>query len=121
MGAVFSAAKGADVGLYMDDTPSFCHTSGFCFKRKQRPMCARPEAMVSARIPLKHRDYCAHLLIDYQVCRYKHVPLMYRCAHAKHAYLECEHTDYVLRMMEYERERRLRMRENRIRKSTCKG
>ncbi|VVC92840.1 unnamed protein product [Leptidea sinapis] len=70
--------------------------------------------LVSAKIPPQHRDYCAHHLLEYQVCRYKNMPLLYKCAHEKHDYLNCEHQDYVVRMKEFERERRLRIRENRL-------
>lgn len=56
-------------------------------------MVAREEELISARIPPERRDYCAHKLLDYQVCRYKNMPMLYKCAHEKHDYLNCEHQE----------------------------
>ncbi|XP_072941075.1 NADH dehydrogenase [ubiquinone] 1 beta subcomplex subunit 7 [Epargyreus clarus] len=103
-----------NVDLHMDDKPTFGVQDGFTFERKQREMIAREEDLISARIPIKHRDYCAHHLLEYQVCRYKNMPMVYKCAHEKHNYLNCEHDDYIIRMKEFERERRLRLREKRL-------
>lgn len=58
-------------------------------------MIAKEEELISARIPPKFRDYCAHHLLDYTVCRYKNMPMLYKCAHEKHAYLNCEHEEWV--------------------------
>ncbi|XP_064094191.1 NADH dehydrogenase [ubiquinone] 1 beta subcomplex subunit 7-like [Macrobrachium nipponense] len=80
---------------------------GFPEGRKERAMVATVEEMDSAKIPLENRDYCAHLLIKHMACRQKVWPLAYKCAHEKHEYLNCEYDDYVLRMKEFERERRL--------------
>ncbi|XP_068205824.1 NADH dehydrogenase [ubiquinone] 1 beta subcomplex subunit 7 isoform X2 [Palaemon carinicauda] len=72
-----------------------------------RVMIATKEEMDSAKIPLENRDYCAHILIKHMACRDKVWPLTYKCAHEKHEYLNCQYDDYVLRMKEHERERRL--------------
>ncbi|XP_034824941.1 NADH dehydrogenase [ubiquinone] 1 beta subcomplex subunit 7 [Maniola hyperantus] len=114
MGQILGSFNARNVDLYMDDKPTFEPQEGFDFDRKQREMIAKEEDLISARIPPKFRDYCAHYLLDYQVCRYQKMPMLYKCAHEKHAYLNCEHEDYVLRMKEFERERRLRLRENRL-------
>ncbi|XP_045764212.1 NADH dehydrogenase [ubiquinone] 1 beta subcomplex subunit 7 [Maniola jurtina] len=114
MGQILGSFNARNVDLYMNDKPTFEHQEGFEFDRKQREMIAKEEDLISARIPPKFRDYCAHYLLDYQVCRYQKMPMLYKCAHEKHAYLNCEHEDYVLRMKEFERERRLRLRENRL-------
>lgn len=53
-------------------------------------MVAKEEDLISARIPPEKRDYCAHYLLDYHVCRYKNMPMIYKCAHERHAYLNCE-------------------------------
>lgn len=53
-------------------------------------MIATEAEMISAKLPLEDRSYCAHLLIDYRVCRTKHWPLAYKCHHEKHAYETCE-------------------------------
>lgn len=51
-----------------------------------------------------------YLLLKYNACRRDVFPLLYKCAHDKHVYEACEHEDFVLRMKEYERERRLLVR-----------
>lgn len=98
----------------MNQEPTFAGDKGFSFKRKQRRSTANKDDLISAKIPPKFRDYCADKLLVYQVCRYKHWPIVINCAHEKHAYLTCEMEDYVIRMKEFERERRLREREIRI-------
>ncbi|GBP26255.1 NADH dehydrogenase 1 beta subcomplex subunit 7 [Eumeta japonica] len=119
MGAILGTAKTRDIGLNMDDEPTFDPNVGFSAPRKERVMIAKEEDLISARIPLKYRDYCAHLLLDYHKCRFKEAPWMLKCAHEKHAYLNCQHEDYIIRMKEFERERRLRIREKRIAKAGC--
>ncbi|XP_017074484.1 NADH dehydrogenase [ubiquinone] 1 beta subcomplex subunit 7 [Drosophila eugracilis] len=85
--------------------------------RKERVMIATQEEMESAKLPLDARDYCAHLAIAYQACRTDTFPFVYKCAHQKHEYLTCEYEDYVLRMKEFERERRLLERQKRLNKA----
>lgn len=58
-------------------------------------MVAKEEDLISAKIPPQYRDYCSHRLLDYQVCRYKNMPLLYKCAHEKHHYLQCEQQEWV--------------------------
>ncbi|XP_049866000.1 NADH dehydrogenase [ubiquinone] 1 beta subcomplex subunit 7-like [Pectinophora gossypiella] len=114
MGQIAGTLTTRHLDLHQDDKPTFDPQVGFDFERKQRVMIAKDDDLVSARIPPEKRDYCAHYLLDYQVCRYKNMPMLYKCAHERHNYLNCEHQDYVLRMKEFERERRLRIRENRL-------
>lgn len=102
--------------LKMNQNPTFDVNKGFTYKRKQRPVTTSPDQLSSAKIPQKFRDYCADKLLVYQVCRYKHFPVIINCAHEKHDYLTCEMKDYVIRMKEFERERRLRERERRLKK-----
>nr|CAI5868180.1 unnamed protein product [Callosobruchus analis] len=78
---------------------------------KKEVMIATEEEMRSAMIPLEDRDYCAHHLLKYRGCRKEYWPWVYKCHHEKHAYLNCKYDDFVIRMKEYERERRLRVRE----------
>ncbi|XP_075991232.1 NADH dehydrogenase [ubiquinone] 1 beta subcomplex subunit 7-like [Anticarsia gemmatalis] len=122
MGQMLGTWPTKEINLEMNDTPTFPPTKGFTFKRGERVMEACQEDLMSAKIPIQFRDYCAHYLLDYQICRYKYMPFVVRCAHEKHAYLECEHQDYLLRMKEFERERRLRERELRVQKKAkeCK-
>ncbi|XP_045474736.1 NADH dehydrogenase [ubiquinone] 1 beta subcomplex subunit 7 [Harmonia axyridis] len=99
--------KNPDVVPDPTKEPSFDPQLGFENKRKERVMIATEEEMISAKVPLKRRDYCTHLLIDFYTCRRNNWPLVYKCAHEKHEYLNCQYEDYVIRMKEYERERRL--------------
>ncbi|XP_055678264.1 NADH dehydrogenase [ubiquinone] 1 beta subcomplex subunit 7 [Lutzomyia longipalpis] len=116
---------GNQVGLYItkpdttpnpNNDPSFDPNLGFKNGRKERVMVATAAEMESAKLTAEERDYCAHVLLNYRACRREEWPWVYRCHHEKHAYLTCEYEDYVLRMKEYERERRLLERKKRIEK-----
>lgn len=115
MGQIAGTAMTRHLDLKMDDEPTFKPDIGFSVPRKVRE---KPKAtavqLSSARIPPQFRDYCADELLEYQVCRYKVFPFVYKCHHERHTYLCCEQKDYVLRMKEFERERRLRERELRL-------
>lgn len=110
MGTLFTL----NVDLKQNDIPTFKHDAGFEYTRKRREYDACDLHLYSARIPPKYRDYCVDWLLDYQTCRYKNWPFVFKCHHEKHVYLNCEQKDYVLRMQEFERERRLREREIRL-------
>ncbi|KAJ8920021.1 hypothetical protein NQ315_011671 [Exocentrus adspersus] len=92
------------------EEPTFDPQLGFPKERKERVMIATEEEMRSAKLPLEDRDYCAHLLINFLACRKDNWPWVVKCEHEKHEYLNCRHDDYVIRMKEYERERRLRVK-----------
>ncbi|KAG4071425.1 hypothetical protein HA402_011579 [Bradysia odoriphaga] len=94
--------------------PSYDPNFGFPSGRKERVMIATQAEMESAKIPIQDRDYCAHKLIEYRACRADVFPFVYKCHHEKHDYLNCEYDDYILRMKEFEREKRLFERQNRI-------
>uniref|UniRef100_A0A182NH91 NADH dehydrogenase [ubiquinone] 1 beta subcomplex subunit 7 n=1 Tax=Anopheles dirus TaxID=7168 RepID=A0A182NH91_9DIPT len=96
--------------------PSFDPNLGFPNGRKERVMIATEEEMEAAKLPLEARDYCAHKLIQYRACRSDVWPWAYKCAHEKHEYLNCEYDDYILRLKEYEREKRLLQRKLKIEK-----
>ncbi|KAK3864147.1 hypothetical protein Pcinc_030135 [Petrolisthes cinctipes] len=108
MGQVMSEYIG-DPATRPDYTKSatFDPLYGFSEGRKERVMIATVEEMQSADLPQDSRDYCAHLAIEHRACRQNVWPLAYKCAHEKHQYLNCQYEDFVLRMKEYERERRL--------------
>lgn len=74
-------------------------------------MVATEAEMDSAKLQPPDRDYCAHHFITLKACFDKNMPLVWRCKHEKHAFHECEFNDMVLRMKEWERERRLNERE----------
>uniref|UniRef100_A0A1B0A087 NADH dehydrogenase [ubiquinone] 1 beta subcomplex subunit 7 n=1 Tax=Glossina pallidipes TaxID=7398 RepID=A0A1B0A087_GLOPL len=82
--------------------------------RKVRVSNVTKEEMVSAKLPLEDRDYCADVLLKYRACRTRVFPFLYKCHHERHEYMTCEYEDYVLRMKEFERERRLLERQKRI-------
>ncbi|KAJ3613945.1 hypothetical protein NHX12_017523 [Muraenolepis orangiensis] len=83
-------------------------------ERKEREMVATQEQMCAARLPLEQRDYCAHHLLRFMKCKRDHWPNLLACSNQKHDWDLCEHQDYVMRMKEYERERRLQLRKKRI-------
>lgn len=49
--------------------------------------------MVSAKLLLEERDYCAHKLIEYKACRADVWPWAYRCAPEKHEYSNCQYEE----------------------------
>lgn len=103
-----------------DVVPTFDPLEGFPNGRKKRVMIATREEMESAKMPLEDRDYCAHKLLKFYSCRYDNFPFVYKCHHEKHDYLTCEYEDYVLRMKEYERERRMLKRRQRKERNEAK-
>ncbi|XP_067930129.1 NADH dehydrogenase [ubiquinone] 1 beta subcomplex subunit 7-like [Watersipora subatra] len=92
--------------------PTFDPLLGFENGRKPREMVATHEEMEAANVPHRYRDYCAHLYIDILKCRKQNAPWFRACNHEKHAYDKCEYEDWVLRMKEYEREKRLIRKRN---------
>jgi len=76
-------------------------------------MIATEEEMIHAMVPLKYRDYCAHYYINYMKCKRDNgkFNLLQPCDHERHEWEECQYEDFLMRMKEYERERRLLQRE----------
>lgn len=56
-------------------------------------MIATEAEMVSAKLLLEERDYCAHKLIEYKACRADVWPWAYRCAPEKHEYSNCQYEE----------------------------
>lgn len=56
-------------------------------------MVATKEEMISAKIPLEDRDYCAHKLIQYKACRADVWPWAYKCTPEKHEYVHCQYEE----------------------------
>ncbi|KAG7197594.1 hypothetical protein KM043_016910 [Ampulex compressa] len=96
-----------DVIPKAEQPPTFDPMLGFPNGRKERVMIATEQEMIAAKVPLDKRDYCAHIYLELLGCQRKEYPITYKCAHVKHKYDQCEYEDYVLRMKEFERERRL--------------
>ncbi|KAJ8040932.1 NADH dehydrogenase [ubiquinone] 1 beta subcomplex subunit 7 [Holothuria leucospilota] len=109
MGHMWSAyVTHSDTAPDMNNIPTFDPLYGFPDGRKEREMIATQEEMNAAMLPLDRRDYCAHLYIKYLACKQENpLGVHIKCKHEKHEYDLCEYEDYVLRMKEYERERRL--------------
>ncbi|KAG8431837.1 hypothetical protein GDO86_019780 [Hymenochirus boettgeri] len=74
-------------------------------------MVASQEEMNLAQLPLQQRDYCAHHLIKLMKCKRDMWPNFLACKHERHDWDLCQHEDYVQRMKQYERERRLLVRQ----------
>uniref|UniRef100_K4FY48 NADH dehydrogenase [ubiquinone] 1 beta subcomplex subunit 7 n=1 Tax=Callorhinchus milii TaxID=7868 RepID=K4FY48_CALMI len=96
-----------------NNLPTFDPHLGFP-ERKERVMVASQQEMDDARIPLEQRDYCAHHLIMLLKCKRDNWPNFLACSHENHEWDSCQHQDYVMRMKEYERERRLLMRKKKL-------
>lgn len=60
------------------------------------------------------RDYCVHLKTAFDMCVEERLPFVRRCKMFQHAYFDCQYDVKIARMKEYERERRLNLREKRI-------
>ncbi|XP_066252506.1 NADH dehydrogenase [ubiquinone] 1 beta subcomplex subunit 7 [Euwallacea similis] len=93
-----------------EEEPTFDPLLGFPNGRKIREPPVSEAELISARIDLDSRGYCSDKLIEFHTCRAKNYPFVVNCAHEKHAYLTCRHEDFIIRMKEYERERRLRVK-----------
>ncbi|XP_058513779.1 NADH dehydrogenase [ubiquinone] 1 beta subcomplex subunit 7 [Ochotona princeps] len=92
--------------------PTFPPDYGFP-ERREREMVATQQQMSDAQLTLEQRDYCAHYLIRLLKCKRDSFPNFLACKHEQHDWDYCEHLDYVKRMKEFERERRLLQRKKR--------
>ncbi|KAK5866262.1 hypothetical protein PBY51_020468 [Eleginops maclovinus] len=98
-----------------DPTKKYEFEPQFGFEeREAREMVASQEHMNLAQLPLEQRDYCAQHLLKLMKCKRDNWPNFLACKHERHDWDYCEHQDYVMRMKEYERERRLQLRKKRI-------
>ncbi|KAJ9077749.1 hypothetical protein DSO57_1021096 [Entomophthora muscae] len=62
--------------------------------------------MKDARIPLQWRDYCAHLLIPLNKCRYDNYYLPWHCKVERHEYEKCQYDDFQRRKRVFEKRKR---------------
>ncbi|CAK9831897.1 NADH dehydrogenase [ubiquinone] 1 beta subcomplex subunit 7 [Anthophora retusa] len=97
----------------LDGVPHFDTHYGFSGERKKREVPVSKEVMIAAKIPRVKRDYCVNFLIDLLACQRKKFPYTQNCRTELHKFDQCQYDDFVLRMKEYERERRLLAREYR--------
>ncbi|KAH7971457.1 hypothetical protein HPB49_024302 [Dermacentor silvarum] len=96
--------------------PKYDRMLGFPNGRKPREMVATDAEMESAKVPPEYRNFCAHKLIELRACMKHRFPFVTTCGHEKHEYASCMYDDYMIRYKEYERERRLKAREERLSK-----
>ncbi|XP_034960699.2 NADH dehydrogenase [ubiquinone] 1 beta subcomplex subunit 7 [Zootoca vivipara] len=101
--------------------PTFDPHYGFREERKERVMIATQQQMNDAQLPLDLRDYCAHYFLKLAKCKRDKFPNIFGCKHERHDWDYCEHLDYVMRMKEFERERRLLARKKRIEQKAKKA
>jgi NADH dehydrogenase (ubiquinone) 1 beta subcomplex subunit 7 len=114
MGNMYTAyIKSPDTTPNHKAPPTFDPLYGFPHGRQERKMQVTEEEMEAAGLIGEERDYCAHLLIDFFKCRKQKFPYVAACKHEKHVWESCQYEDFVLRMKEYERERRLLERRKR--------
>ncbi|GMT26509.1 hypothetical protein PFISCL1PPCAC_17806, partial [Pristionchus fissidentatus] len=94
-----------------DRPPTFDPQYGFEGKRKPREMKATWEEMDQYNLKPGQRDYCAHLLMPLMKCQTENAPFAgHACDGARAAWDKCEYDDYIMRIKEFERERRLLQR-----------
>ncbi|XP_040437321.1 NADH dehydrogenase [ubiquinone] 1 beta subcomplex subunit 7 [Falco naumanni] len=94
--------------------PTFPPTLGLP-ERRPRAMVATAQQLAAGQVPLEQRDFCAHHLLRLLRCQRDAFPVPWKCRGLRHAWDACQHHDYVMRMKEFERERRLLRRQQRIR------
>jgi len=70
---------------------------------KREPKISIDELRKEA-VPQAYRDYCAHLLVPLNRCRYDNLFLPTRCQHERHIYEQCMYEDYLYRLEERKRE-----------------
>uniref|UniRef100_A0A8C0UN48 NADH dehydrogenase [ubiquinone] 1 beta subcomplex subunit 7 n=1 Tax=Cyanistes caeruleus TaxID=156563 RepID=A0A8C0UN48_CYACU len=92
-----------------------CHTVTAPGGRGQSGEGQEPGGLAQGRVPLEQRDFCGHHLLRLLRCHRDNFPVPWGCHALHHAWDSCQHHDYVTRMKEFERERRLRQRQKRIR------
>jgi len=122
MGAYYSHALNPIRGAYTEhevtpvtnSKPTFDPQLGFEYQRKPLEKKWTDEEMEAIRAPPNKRDYCAHLMIPMAKCRKENFPFIYKCKPEVHDYHHCQDEMQHLRVMEWERERRLRIRQKKI-------
>jgi len=65
-----------------------------------REMKVTLEELEKYQIAPHHRDYCAHLLIPLNKCRYENYYMPFKCVDERHAYEKCQYDEYLIRVQE---------------------
>jgi len=123
-GSDFVISRSATTPGYKDGTYVADPNYGFDEQGKQRKERVPPMTQAelsSANVEHKFRDHCAHKFVALQKCNKDHVPWPWPCRHARHEYEECQYEEYLIRMKEYERERRLLHRKQRKEKAAARA
>uniref|UniRef100_A0A914I9Y8 NADH dehydrogenase [ubiquinone] 1 beta subcomplex subunit 7 n=1 Tax=Globodera rostochiensis TaxID=31243 RepID=A0A914I9Y8_GLORO len=95
----------------IDRPPTFDPLYGFPKGRKPREMQISWEELEALKFPIGARDYCAHKAVAWRKCCWDKAPFAtHYCHGARHAYALCQYDDYLQRMKEFEREKRLLQR-----------
>eukprot|EP00088_Acartia_fossae_P050026 TRINITY_DN556_c0_g1_i1.p1 TRINITY_DN556_c0_g1~~TRINITY_DN556_c0_g1_i1.p1 ORF type:complete len:132 (-),score=21.96 TRINITY_DN556_c0_g1_i1:153-548(-) len=106
---------GPEVTPKCNSKPTFDPMLGFENGRKPRVLSASAEEMEAVQLPHSQMGYCGREMVDAKICRWKYPWILnYKCHHENHAVEMCLQEDYVFRMKEWERERRLRIRQKKI-------
>lgn len=61
-------------------------------------MRATKEEMDNAQLPYAWRDYCAHVLIPLNRCRFENYYMPWACKHEKHVYEKCQYKEFKRRV-----------------------
>ncbi|GFO18907.1 NADP dehydrogenase [ubiquinone] 1 beta subcomplex subunit 7 [Plakobranchus ocellatus] len=94
--------------------PTFDPLYGFPEGREERKICATRQQLDRAKVPIQKRDYCVDYYMKFLECRQQHFPRVWtHCHHQIHDWEHCQIEDTVLRVKEWERERRLKERAKR--------
>ncbi|KAL3072073.1 hypothetical protein niasHT_009305 [Heterodera trifolii] len=98
----------------IDRPPTFDPLYGFPKGRKPREMQASWEQLEKMKIPISERDYCAHKMVALRKCVWDRAPFASHYCHGRrHDLGLCLYDDQLMRMKEFEREKRLLMRKAR--------
>ncbi|KAK3089507.1 hypothetical protein FSP39_004161 [Pinctada imbricata] len=86
---------------------------GFKGERKMREPPVSADILNNTQIPYRYRDYCVGHYIEMKKCLADNIPFINRCSDLRHEYSLCQYEDQVKRMKEYEREKRILLRNSR--------
>ncbi|XP_012939499.1 NADH dehydrogenase [ubiquinone] 1 beta subcomplex subunit 7 [Aplysia californica] len=111
----YSYVTNPDTAPDFKSPPTFDPLIGFPEGRQERTIKATREELDRANVPLKNRDYCVDYFLELMKCRQEHFPrILKHCAKQTHEWEHCQIEDTVLRVKEWEREKRLKERAKRI-------
>merc|ERR1712136_206895 len=83
---------------------------GFPEGRKEREPPVSKEVIDAWRVPSIRQNFCVEDYIKFRKCQIREHPMAWNCHRELHHLHHCEQNEKILRMKEFERERRLRLR-----------